>query len=395
MNHKKLLSLFGLMLVFLLLFVAPIQALAQDSQPEKPTVQSLTIYTQYPSRIIGFGEVVTVPLNLQAGVAQTAQLEVKDLPEGWNASFRGGSQIVDAVYVDGVNASSVDLRLEPPADVKAGKYEVTVEATGEHEKAELPISVTIQEKLPPRLSLTVDGLPTKRGTPKAAVSFTGVLKNEGGDDLTVSLSSTQPDNMQITIENAGQEVTEVELPANESKSLTIKAQPLINLEAGQYPFTVQAIAGDVKAELPLTVEVVGAGDLNVTAPDGRLSGQAYAGQDNPLKIQLENKGTAPLRGVELTSNEPSGWSVSFDQPQIAEIPAGQSVEVTARIKPPDKAVAGDYMLTVNARPVEGEMKSADFRITVRTSTLWGVAGIGLIALSLGVVGVAVVRFGRR
>ena len=78
-----------------------------------------------------------------------------------------------------------------------------------------------------------------------------------------------------------------------------------------------------------------------------------------------------------------------------EIPAGQSVEVTAQIKPPDKAVVGDYMVTINARPLDSKEQSADFRITLRTSTLWGAAGLGLIALAVGGVGIAVVRFGRR
>lgn len=388
MKHNKILSLLGLLLAAALLLAAPQPALAQDGQP-------LSIYTSYPSRIIGFGEVVTIPLKVQAGAAQTVQLEVQGLPEGWNASFRGGSQIVDAVYVDGVNEASVDLRLEQPEDVKAGKYELTVVASGEREKAELPLSLTIQEKLPPRLSLTVDGLPTKRGAPNAAVNFAASLKNEGGEDLLVTLSATQPENVQVKVQSAGQDVTEVELAANETKNLTIKAEPLIRLDAGKYPFNVQAVAGDVKADLALEVEVVGEGSLSATTPDGRLSGQAYAGQESPLKIKLSNNGTAPLLGVELTSSEPNGWSVTFDQTQIAEIPAGESVEVTARIKPPAKAVAGDYVVTINARPVDSKMETAEFRITVRTSTLWGVAGIALIALAVGVVGLAVVRFGRR
>ena len=114
-----------------------------------------------------------------------------------------------------------------------------------------------------------------------------------------------------------------------------------------------------------------------------------------MKLTLSNTGTAPLRGIELSSSEPSGWSVTFDQAQIVEIPAGQRVEVTARIRPPEKAVAGDYMITINARPLDHKAASAEFRITVRTSTLWGVAGVGLIALAVGVVGIAVARFGRR
>jgi uncharacterized membrane protein len=395
MKHNKILSLFGLVMIITLLFSTSIPAQAQEGQPESKVAEPLTVYTQYPSRMIGFGEVVTVPLKLRSGTAQTVGLEVKNLPEGWNASFRGGSQIVDAVYVDGKNEASVDLRLESPVDAKAGKYEITVVAMGDREKAELMLRFTIKEKLPPRLSLTVDGLPTKRGTPSATITFNASLKNEGGEDLLVTLSSTQPENIKVTIQSAGQEINELEIPANESKSLTIKADPLVTLAAGKYPFTVQATAGDIKAELELAVDVVGEGKLSVSAPDGRLSAQAYAGQENPLKIALVNDGTAPLRGIELTSSEPSGWSVSFDQAQIAEIPAGQTVEVTARIKPPEKAIAGDYVVTINARPIDSKTESAEFRITVRTSTLWGVAGIGLIALAVSVVGLAVVRFGRR
>lgn len=394
MKRTKAFSLFGLLLIFVLLFSTPVRALAQGLE-DSTDAQQLSIFTQYPSQIIGFGEVVTMPLKLRSGTAQTVKLAVSNLPEGWSASFKGGSRIVDAVYIDGVNDAQVDLRLEPLPESAAGTYEFKVTATGETGRAELNLTFTIKEKLPPNLLLTIDGLPTKRGAPSATFTFSTNLKNEGGEDLLVVLSATQPQNIQVTIQSAGQEVTELQLAANESKTLTIKADPLVNLEAGKYPFVVQATAGDIKTELELAVEVVGEGSLSLSAPDGRLSGQAYAGQENPLKIELRNTGTAPLRGIELTSSEPSGWSISFDQAQIAEIPAGQTVEVTVRIKPPEKAVAGDYMVTINARPVDTKMASAQFRITVRTSTLWGVVGIGLIALSVAVVGGAVFRFGRR
>jgi uncharacterized membrane protein len=395
MEHKRLNSLIGLVLLLTLTFALSSPALAQESQPGSATPQPLLLYTQYPSRMIGLGETVTLPLKLRAGVAQVVSLEVQGLPEGWTATFRGGSQIVDAVYVDGVADASVDLRLETPSNAEPGKYELKVIGSSKREQTELIINLTIKEKLPPRLSLTTDGLPTKRGTPNSAVTFTLNLKNEGGEDLIAELSATQPENVQVTIQSGGQDVTELELAPNETKNLTVKATPLVRLEAGNYSFSVQAIAGDVSAQIDLTVEVVGQGRLSVSAPEGRLSAQAYAGQDNPLKIELTNSGTAPLRGIQLTSTTPSGWSITFDQAEIAEIPAGETVEVTAQVKPPEKAVAGDYVITINARPVDSQQESADFRITVRTSTLWGVAGIGLIALAVGAVGAAVVRFGRR
>jgi uncharacterized membrane protein len=145
----------------------------------------------------------------------------------------------------------------------------------------------------------------------------------------------------------------------------------------------------------LTAEVTGQSQLLVTAPDGRLSGQANAGRETPLKVVVRNNGSAPARGIELTSSAPNGWAVSFEPQQIAEVPADQQVEVTANIRPADNAVAGDYMVTVRATPADGAVKSADFRITVMTSTLWGVVGIILIAIAVGVVAMAVMRFGRR
>ncbi len=393
MKLKRILILLGFALICALLF--PVPATAQEDQPGTAQPQPLLIYTQYPSRLIGIGETVTLPLKIRAGTAQTVRLEVSELPTGWNASFRGGSQIVDAVYADGEDEAAVDLRIEPPVSAQPGKVDITVRAIGDDDESELVVSLTIKEKLPPSLSLVVDGLPTRRGTPSGSVTFSATLKNEGGEDLIAALSATQPEYLNVTIQSGGQAVTELELAANESKTLSIKAEPLIRLEAGEYPFTVSALAGDVSASLDLAVEVVGEGNLTVTAPDGRLSAQAYAGRDNPLKISLTNDGTAPLRGIKLSSSEPSGWSVAFDQSEIAEIPAGQTVEVNATVTVPDKAIVGDYMVTINARPLESQQKSAQFRITVKTSTLWGVAGIGLIALAVGVVGLAVARFGRR
>jgi uncharacterized membrane protein len=52
------------------------------------------------------------------------------------------------------------------------------------------------------------------------------------------------------------------------------------------------------------------------------------------------------------------------------------------------------MTTLSANS-EGASTNADFRITVSTSTLWGVVGIGIIAASLLVAVGAVARYGRR
>lgn len=380
------LTILSLMLVTLFW---PASVQAEDSPSE------LTISTTYPSEVIQLGESVTLSLNLYAAdVDQTITVQMEQMPAGWNATFRGGGRIVQSVFVNANSSGTVDLRLDPPKDAKSGTYNFLVLAQSEAGKAELPLTLTVQDKVPASLSFTAD-LPTLKGSPSTTFRYNTTLTNAGDQELTVNLTSDTPSGFVTKFMLSGQEVTSFPVSANQSKSISIELTPLSDLPAGDYPFIVYADAGDLQANVNLTVEVTGQYTLGVSGPDGRLSGNANAGKATTFQVVVSNTGTAPAQGVELSATAPSGWTVSFDPKVIDEIPAGNQVQVTANLTPADKAVAGDYIVTVNARPVDGAAKSADFRITVSTSTLWGVAGIALIAIAVGVVGMAVTRFGRR
>jgi uncharacterized repeat protein (TIGR01451 family) len=319
---------------------------------------------------------------------------VTDLPKGWTATFRGGGRVIQSVYVDADTNASAELRLEPAQDVTAGTYHFVVDAKSDSLDVKLPVDISVQEKLPPSLKFNVD-LPTLNGTPSTTFRYSATLQNAGDQDATVTLTADTPEGVTVTFMSAGQEVTSLPLKANQTASLDIQQKVPPQATAGQYPITVHAQGSDAQAQVQLTAVVTGQPELNLGGLDGRLSGDAYAGQQTPLSITLQNTGSAPAQNVQLSTNAPSGWSVQFDPKQIPEIPAGQQADATANIQAPDNAVAGDYMITVNARSGDGSSKSADFRITVLTSTLWGVVGIGLIAVAVLVVGMAVIRFGRR
>ncbi len=76
------------------------------------------------------------------------------------------------------------------------------------------------------------------------------------------------------------------------------------------------------------------------------------------------------------------------------VPAGGEVQVTAHMTPSGNAIAGDYVATFNAR---SDLANADaeMRITIETSLLWGVVGVGLIALVLAGLWWTFRRYGRR
>jgi len=391
---RRLWTCLALLTVVWLALSAPVPVGAQSGQQPGESAD-LVLLTSYPSQVIGMDENVDITLKLRTTTTpRVARLAMQQIPEGWKATFRGGGKVIQSVYVEPGQEASVSLKLEPPADVAAGTYRFVVTARGEGAVAELPLELTVQEKLPPSLSLEVE-LPTLKGRPDTTFRWDATLKNEGDEDLSVNLLSDAPTGFLVTFKLTGQEVTSLPLEANQSKRLSIEARPYVDLPAGSYPITVRAQGSEAEATLSLTAEVTGQPELKVTAPDGRLSGRAYAGQETPLKIIVQNIGTAPARAVELSATEPSGWSVQFEPKQINEIAVNTQVEVTAKIRPADKAVAGDYMVTLRASPKDSASASADFRITVLTSTLWGLVGLALIAVAVGVVAVAVLRFGRR
>ncbi|MEM4723888.1 MAG: NEW3 domain-containing protein, partial [Candidatus Hadarchaeum sp.] len=354
---RRFWTVVGVLALFLFVTFGPrLSVRAQTDQPFLSTPE-LTLYTLYPSRIIGIGEEVSMVLRLRTKTTpQVVRLAMQQLPENWTATFKGEGHLVQSAYVEPDSEASVTLTIKPPENVAPGTYRLVVRAQGNAAMAELPLEIVVQEKVPAKLSFTVE-LPTLKGKPDSTFRYNATLKNEGEEDLTVNLQADAPTGFLVTFKWAGQEVTSLPIEANRSKSVSIEARAYADVKAGSYPITVRAVGGDVQASLALTAEVTGQADLAITAPDGRLSGRAYAGRETPLKIIVRNNGSAPARKVELSSSEPSGWAVEFDPKKIDEIPAGKEVEVTAKIRPFEKAVAGDYMLTFRARPEDGSYKS--------------------------------------
>jgi uncharacterized repeat protein (TIGR01451 family) len=144
----------------------------------------------------------------------------------------------------------------------------------------------------------------------------------------------------------------------------------------------------------VTLQISGQGKLSLTTKDGRLSGDATVGKTANYTVVVSNTGTAPLESVEMSGTVPTDWKVQFNPKTIESIAPDQKKEVQVSVTPADKAIAGDYVATFRAG-ARGDSANADFRITVTTSTLWGIVGIAIIAMALLVLLGAVARFGRR
>jgi uncharacterized membrane protein len=380
-----------LVVLALLMIAGAAPVLAQEGQ------RNLFFYTRYPAQEATVGDTITFKLTLGTETTpQVVRLGMRDVPTGWNVTFRGDGRVIQSAYVEPNNNATFDLRIEPPTDVKAGEYRMIAVATGVAQEVALPIVLTLKEKAtnPAGLSFKVD-LPTLRGSPSTTFRYNATLKNESSEEVPVSLLAEAPRGFQVDFKLSGQSITSVPFGPNESKSLSIEVRPFTDIPAGTYEINILARGGDLQATTRLVADVTGQPQLVLTTPDGRLSGEARIGEQTEVKLVVRNTGSAPARNIELSASPPIGWTVEFEPKQIPELAANQIIEVTAKVRPSNQAIAGDYLVTFTARPAEASAATSEFRFTVLTSTLWGLVGIALIAVAVVGVGLAVMRFGRR
>jgi uncharacterized repeat protein (TIGR01451 family) len=392
----RMFRIVGLAFTLLLALSGVSPVLAQDQQPQSAP-QDLFLFTRYPVQEATIGDPVTIRLTLGSDTTpQIVRLAVRDLPEGWNASFRGDGKTIQAAYVAPKSDASFDLRIEPPENVSAGDYRLTVVARGSTREVTLPIELILKAKEESSAGLLFEvDLPMLRGTPDTTFRYNVTLKNESDQETTVSLLAEAPRGFLVDFRLAGQSITSVPFEPNESKSLNIEVKPFPDMPAGKYEINVLAQGGESQATTLLVAELTGQPKVELTTSDGRLSGEARIGEKTAFNLIVQNTGSAPARNIQLSAVPPAGWTVEFEPKQIPELNSNQRVEVTANVQPSNQAIAGDYVVTFVARPDEGASESTEFRVTVLASTLWGLVGVILIAVAVFGVGMAVMRFGRR
>jgi uncharacterized membrane protein len=134
--------------------------------------------------------------------------------------------------------------------------------------------------------------------------------------------------------------------------------------------------------------------MDLKTKSGRLSTDVTSGQDNHYKLIIKNNGSSNIENISLTSAEPEGWKIKFDNDEIEVLEAGEEIEIDANISPADKTLAGDYMVKFRANSDNAE-DDIELRITVETPTIWGIIGIAVIVIVIVAVAFIFARLGRR
>jgi len=387
------------MAVRFLTFIVGLLALAAPASAVDANrdIKGLYLLTDYPALTVQPGTTSTVNLKLRnyALAPERLSLSVSGVPQGWTATLLGGGQPVAAAMPATDDSVSLDLRLEVPKDAQIGTHTLTVNADGATSHASLPVAVSLAKDLPAKLTLQSQ-LPELRGSSRSGFEYTLTIKNDSGKKLLASLAAEAPPNFDTSFTEAygTQQLTAIPVDAGKTKDVKLKVTPPDTVDAGHYTVTARVAAEDARAETQVTLDISGQPKLTLAGRDGLLSARATAGTEASIPVVVTNTGTAPAENIQLSGSAPSGWKVSFEPKTIDRIAPNEHKEVQALLSPPSKAIAGDYVTSLTATS-HGENGHADFRVTVTTSTLWGVAGIGIIGAALLIMVGAVARFGRR
>lgn len=384
---------YRLFLLFPLLLAVTTPA---SADPPKD-IKGLYLLTDYPAVTVQPGTTSTISLKLRNYdlAPERLALSVSGIPAGWTATLLGGGQPIAAAMPATDDSVMLDLRLDVPKDAAIGSHTLTVSAEGTNSHVNLPVQVTLAKLLPAKLTLTPQ-LPELRGSSHSNFEYTLAIKNDSGKKLLVSLAAEAPRNFDTSFTEAygSQQLTAIPVDAGKSKDVKLKVTAPDTVDAGHYPVAVQVAAEDATATAQVALDITGQPKLTLEGREGLLSARATAGRDSSVPVTVTNTGTAPADNIQLSATAPSGWKVTFEPKEIERIAPNQHQEVQAVIRPPEKAIAGDYVTTLTAAS-RGEHGTANFRVSVTTSTLWGVAGVGIIGAALLIMVGAVARYGRR
>lgn len=359
----------------------------------------LQMSTGYPGRTVKPGDSPSFSLdfNNSSGTGQIAALSVVSIPDGWKGYFEGGGSQVDQVFIkSGENASAVSFNLSVPAEAAEGTYDIVLKANAANGFADtLKLSLHVNREETGSSSFTTQ-YPEQEGSSSTSFTFSTTIVNNTPSEQSYSLAANAPTGWQVAFKPSGDstQIASITLDARKSRGINVTVTPPEDTPAAKYSIPCTAISANETLSADLSVVITGTYKLSLSTPSGRLSLDANANKETAVTLSIANNGNVDLQNVNLSSSVPDSWTVRFEQPSIPVLTAGSTQEITAYVKPAKDAMSGDYVTSISAKTAEAS-STADFRVTVKTETVWGIVGILIILAMAGGLVYVFRKYGRR
>lgn len=353
---------------------------------------SVVLYTPCVKVSVSPGQTVEYTIDLINNSKEiiSPEIYIRGLPSSWSHSLKALLFDIRQLSVLPGEKKSMTLSIQIPFRVNKGTYKFKVYAG---DLVQLPLSVVVSEQGTFKTEFTTKQA-NMQGNTTATFIFEGTLKNTMSEKELYAFTADVPPGWNVIFRYNGRQLTSVELDPYSTATISIEMDPPDMIAAGTYEIPVHATTSTTSAVLNLEVVITGSFAMELTTPTGLLSTSITAGDQKLIPLIIKNTGSAQLKGIMMSATSPLNWEVTFDPKKIDELGPGQTAPVNALIKASKKAIAGDYVTSLDAKTIEISSK-AQIRVSVKTSMLWGWVGILIILAALYSVYHLFRRYGRR
>lgn len=362
--------------------------------------ENLDMSTNYPGITVKAGDTTSFGLDFDSASSCDVNLSIDSIPDGWEGYFKGSSSQISKVHVNGqageIQEDLATFSLTIPDDAAQGTYQVSLKADdGSGNSDILTLDISVNELEIGQSSFSSE-YPEQQGASGTSFSFDTTLINNRPEAQSYSLSAQFDTGWQVSFVPSGEStsVASTTVEAGSSQGITVSVTPPETITEGEYEIPITAISAADTLTETLKVIITGSYDVLLTTSSGNLSLDAYSNAEKALTLVVKNNGNVDLENINLTSSAATDWEVRFDESTIDVLEAGSSKEITAYVTPSSDAMTGDYVLSLTASN-DVTSSTAQFRVSVKTRTSWGVFAVAIIVVLVGGLGYIFKKYGRR
>ena len=373
---------------------------ADEEKPER----LITMAAEYPGVEVPAGDDVSMDIifHNKGKSDENISVEITQIPAGWAARIKTYKYTITGAHVAAGKDKMLQFEAKADENLKPGKYRFRIESQSDDGRFKMAENIYVQvkkreEKVKEAVGIGITtSYPVLRGPVTSTFEFRLELENKFDKDTEFNMSAKTPEGWNVNFKPAYESkyISSLRLKANATKSIDVEVDPPSTADAGEYPVDVRITAEGERSEANLKVILTGSYELKVGTLSGLLSLEARQGKPANLSIYVQNTGTATNSDISFTSFKPENWEVEFEPEKIDAIEPGEYKQVEVVITPYEEALVGDYSVDINAKG-EDSSDSAEFRVTVKASTMWGWIGIAIIVVVIGGLTMLFRRFGRR
>jgi uncharacterized membrane protein len=225
-----------------------------DVKVDAAAAGDVTMTTDVPAQKGTASSTFTFSLQVQNSTAQDLTLSVSAQgPDGWtvDAKLNAESQAASAIVKAG-SSSGVTVTANPPSDVVAGAYPITVTATAGTKQVQQALEVDVTGSYTMTMT-TPNSVLSASGSVGGVTEQQFVVTNTGSAPITnVAMTATAPTNWKIEFDQASIPTVNPNTPV----TVTAKITPSSDAITGDYQITFKATGDQANAsqDFRFTVE---------------------------------------------------------------------------------------------------------------------------------------------